>query len=201
MQGAEAHPGVIIHPTAEVSPGAQIGAGTRVWHQVQIREGARIGRNCILGKGAYVDFDVQVGDNCKIQNGAFLYHGTTVEDGVFLGPGVILTNDKLPRAITAGGALKRDEDWQVGRILIRYGAALGAGAIVLPGVAVGRWALVGAGAVVTRNVPDHGIVAGNPARLAGYACRCGTPMRPEAEPGRFRCPECQWTYEIQRLGD
>jgi len=197
MQDAEAHPGAVIHPTAEVSPRAQIGAGTRVWHQVQIREGARIGGNCILGKGTYVDFDVQVGDNCKIQNGVFLYHGATVEDGVFLGPGVILTNDRLPRAITPAGALKGNEDWQVGRILIRYGAALGAGAIVLPGVTVGRWALVGAGAVVTRDVPDHGIVVGNPARVVGYACRCGTRMLAGSEQGSLRCPACGWGYRIE----
>lgn len=197
MQGAEAHPGAVIHPTADVSLRAQIGAGTRVWHQAQVREGARIGRDCILGKGVYVDFDVQVGDNCKIQNGAFLYHGTTVEDGVFLGPGVILTNDRLPRAITPSGALKGDADWPVGRIVIRYGAALGAGAIVLPGVTVGRWALVGAGAVVTHDVPDHGIVTGNPARLAGYACRCGTRMLADSERGGLRCPACGWSYRSE----
>ncbi len=195
---------VKIHPTAEVSPKAQIGAGTRVWHQVQIREGARIGRNCILGKGTYVDFDVHVGDNCKIQNGVFLYHGVTVEDGVFLGPGVILTNDKLPRAITPDGNLKEADDWVVGPITIRHGASLGTGAIVLPNVTVGEWALVGAGAVVTHDVPDHGLVAGNPARLIGYVCKCGQRLRAtgrlQGTGPELACPACGWKFTVNSGG-
>ncbi len=102
-----------IHPTAEVSDQAQIGDGTAIWHQAQVRERARIGQNCILGKGVYVDFDVQIGDRCKLQNGAYVYHGVTLEDGVFVGPGVILTNDRLPRAINPDGSLKADDDWEV----------------------------------------------------------------------------------------
>ena len=134
---------VYIHPTAEVSPQAIIGDGTRIWHQAHIRERARLGRNCIIGKGVYIDFDVIIGDNVKMQNGVYVYHAATVEDGVFLGPGAILTNDKNPRAINADGSLKTDADWEVGPIRIKYGASIGAGAIILPDVTVGRLAAEG----------------------------------------------------------
>jgi len=157
-----------IHPTAEVSPHAIIGPGVKIWHQAQVRERAQIGANCIIGKGAYIDFEVSVGPNSKIQNGVYVYHGATIEAGVFLGPGVILTNDRLPRAINPDGSLKTDADWEVSPILIKRGAAIGAGAVILPGVTIGKFAMVGAGAVVTRNVPDYGLVYGNPARLHGY---------------------------------
>lgn len=164
---------MVIHSTAEVSPQAHIGEGTRIWHQVQVREGARIGSNCIIGQGSYVDFDVVIGDNVKVQNGAFLYHGLTIEDGVFVGPGACMTNDLYPRAITPDGQLKGHDDWTVGPTRICYGASIGAGAVVLPNVTIGRFALVAAGAVVTRSVPAHGLVAGVPARLIGYVCCCG----------------------------
>ncbi len=179
-----------IHDTADVSPDAQIGEGTSIWHQAQVRERAVIGRRCILGKGVYLDLDVTVGNNCKLQNGVYVYHPATLEDGVFLGPGVIVTNDKLPRAVTPDGVLKEDADWEVGPVTIRQGAAVGAGAIILPSVTVGRWAMVGAGAVVTRDVPDHGLVAGNPARLIGYVCRCGRRLV-EQNGGLWYCDHCE----------
>jgi UDP-2-acetamido-3-amino-2,3-dideoxy-glucuronate N-acetyltransferase len=182
----------VIHPSAEVSPMARIGAGTRIWHQAQVREGACVGDHCIVGKGVYIDLDVQVGNNVKIQNSALLYHGLTVEDGVFIGPGACMTNDLYPRAITANGRLKSDADWEVGPIRIGYGASIGAGAIVLPNVVIGRFALVAAGAVVTRSVPDHGLVAGVPARLKGYACHCGRRMEQTAS--GWYCSKCDWTY-------
>ncbi len=191
-----------IHPTADVSDQAQIGDGTAIWHQAQVRERARIGQNCILGKGVYVDFGVQIGNRCKLQNGAYVYHGVTLEDGVFVGPGVILTNDRLPRAINPDGSLKTDDDWKVGHIHVKRGASLGAGSVVLPGVTVGEFALVGAGAVVTRSVPDQGLVVGNPARLVGYVCRCGRPLSPagrdEAQ-GQFRCDTCGEVYHLPPL--
>ncbi|HJY80625.1 MAG TPA: acyltransferase [Candidatus Binatia bacterium] len=167
----------MIHPSAEVSAEATVGKGSRVWHQAQVRERARIGRNCILGKGVYVDFDVVIGDNVKLQNGCFLYRGATLEDGVFFGPGVILTNDKLPRAINPDGSLKSEADWEVGKILVKRGASLGAGVVVLPEVVIGAFAMAGSGAVVTKDIPDHGLVVGNPARLVGFVCYCGARLR------------------------
>lgn len=187
-----------IHPTAAVSPDAIIGPGTRIWHQAQVRERARLGANCIVGKGAYIDFEVTIGSNVKIQNGVSVYHGVTLEDGVFLGPGAVLTNDKLPRAINPDGTLRSDADWEVSPILVRRGASIGAGAIVLPGVTVDEFAMVGAGAVVSRDVPAHGLVYGNPARLHGYVCRCGRPLSALDE-GMWHCASCDEGYALPPL--
>lgn len=181
-----------IHPTADVAPTAEIGDDTQIWHQAQVREHASIGRRCIIGKGVYIDFDVHIGDNCKLQNGAFIYHGATLADGVFIGPGAILTNDRQPRAINPDGSLKGEDDWQVGPITVGYGASIGAGSILLPDVTIGRFAMIAAGAVVTRNVPDHGLVAGVPARLVGYVCSCGARLTTGIDDGRFTggCGNC-----------
>lgn len=183
----------MIHATAEVSPDAQIGSGTKIWHQAQVREGVVIGKNCIIGKDVYIDFDVVIGDNVKIQNGALIYHGVTLEDGVFVGPQACLTNDKTPRAITHDGRLKAEDDWTVEPILVRYGASIGAGAIVIPPVTIGRFAMVAAGSVVTKNVPDHGLVMGVPAQLVGYVCPCGHPLMNLED--TWRCPTCEWVLE------
>lgn len=183
---------VKIHSSAVVSPKAKLGAGTSIWNNAQVREGVEIGENCILGKDVYVDFDVKVGNNVKIQNGSFLYHGLTVEDGVFIGPRVVFTNDVYPRAITPDGKLKGADDWEVVPILVKYGASIGTGAIIIPNVTVGRFALVAAGAVVSRSVPDHGLVMGVPARLVGYVCRCGLRMQPHGE--EYICSKCNWSY-------
>jgi acetyltransferase-like isoleucine patch superfamily enzyme len=191
-----------IHPTADVSPKATVGQGTKIWHQAQIREDAHIGSNCIIGKGVYVDFGVSIGANSKLQNGVCVYHGATVEDGVFLGPGVILTNDKSPRAINPNGSLKSDADWQVSPIYIKRGSSLGAGSIVLPGVTIGEFAVIGAGAVVTRDVPPNGLVYGNPGRLRGYVCRCGQlltasePQSGEDMPDVWLCLTCDDRYQL-----
>jgi acetyltransferase-like isoleucine patch superfamily enzyme len=186
---------IYIHPTAEVSPKATLGPGTRVWHQAQVREGAVLGRNCILGKGVYIDFDVHIGDNVKIQNGVSVYHGVTLESGVFVGPHMIFTNDKTPRAINPDGSLKGEADWELGRILVKEGASLGAGCIIVTGITIGRWAMVGAGAVVTHDVPDYGLVYGNPARLAGYVCPCGQRLTSQ-EDGTWLCPRCGRSVEV-----
>lgn len=182
-----------IHPTAEVSPAARIGENTRIWHQAQVRERAIIGRGCNLGKGVYIDFEVQIGDHCKLQNGVFVYHGFTVEEGAFLGPGVICLNDKTPRSVNPDLSIKADQDWTVSRGSIGRGASIGGGSVILPGVQIGAWALVGAGSIVTRDVPDHGLVYGNPARLRGFVCRCGQPVQPgPGYPDRvaLQCPAC-----------
>jgi acetyltransferase-like isoleucine patch superfamily enzyme len=183
---------VRIHPTAEVSPAASIGSGTSIWNQAQVRERARIGVGCVIGKNVYIDADVVVGDRVKVQNNASVYHGVTIEDGVFIGPNVCLTNDRLPRAVNPDGSAKADTDWEVVPIRVRTGAALGASSVVVAGVTVGRWALVGAGSVVTRDVPDYALVVGNPAHRVGSACPCGQPLRDGPDGGAFvgPCPAC-----------
>jgi acetyltransferase-like isoleucine patch superfamily enzyme len=183
---------VRIHSTAEVAATATIGEGTAIWNQAQVRNGARLGEQCIVGKNVYIDFDVKIGNRVKIQNNCSIYHGTTVEDGVFLGPHVVTTNDQYPRAINPDGTLKSDADWVVSPVTIGYGAAIGARSVILPGVRIGRFAMVGAGSVVTRNVPAYALVAGNPARLMGYVCACGHRLRRSGE--GLRCEECGREY-------
>ncbi len=188
-----------IHPSADVSEGADIGPGTRVWHQAQVREGAVVGRDCIIGKGAYVDFNVRIGDRCKLQNGVFVYHGFELEDAIFLGPGAMLLNDKNPRAANIDGTLKAESDWTVSAGLVRKGASVGGGVIVLPGATIGRFAMVGSGAVVTRDIPDHGLVYGNPARLKGFVCACGhvlTAGSAHADGMHMSCPADATTVVI-----
>jgi acetyltransferase-like isoleucine patch superfamily enzyme len=170
-----------IHPQAEVSKEADIGDGTMIWRNVQVREKAKIGKKCILGQGTYVEYGVVIGDNVKIQNNSSLYNGLELEDGVFVGPHVVFTNDKVPRAVNPDGSLKSADDWIVGKTLVRTGAALGACAVVVTGVTIGRWAMVGSGSVVTKDVPDHALVAGNPARVIGWVSAKGTRTKSQEE--------------------
>lgn len=167
-----------IHPNADVSPEAKIGEGTIIWRNAQIREQAQLGQHCIIGQNSYIDVAVVIGNNVKIQSNASLYHSLELEDGVFVGPHVIFTNDRFPRAINPAGALKSVDDWEVGHTHVSYGAAIGAGAVIVTGITIGRWAMIGSGAVVTKDVPDHALVVGNPARILGYisakGVRCAT---------------------------
>jgi UDP-2-acetamido-3-amino-2,3-dideoxy-glucuronate N-acetyltransferase len=181
-----------IHPTAEVAEGAEVGPGTRIWNQAQVRAGARIGADCSIGKNVYVDVGVSIGDRVKVQNNASLYRGVTIEDGVFIGPHVSFTNDRLPRAVNEDGTPRTDADWEAMPTLVRAGASIGAAAVVLPGLTIGRWAMVGAGSVVTHDVADHELVIGNPARRRGTACRCGQPLADAADGSPFMgsCPRC-----------
>ena len=157
-----------VHPLATVEEGTRIGKGSRIYHYSHVRALAQLGAQCIVGGHVYIDSDVVIGDNCKVQSGARLYHGLTVEDGVFIGPGAQFANDLYPRAINPNGSLKGAEDWVVSPTLIKYGASIGMGAMILSGVTVGRWAMVGMGAVVVKDVPDYGLVVGSPAKLIGY---------------------------------
>ena len=168
---ADRHPQ--IHPTASVEPGAEVGADTRIWSNVQVRTGARIGRNCNIGRNCFIDLDVTVGNNVKVQNNASLYEGLDVADGAFIGPHVIFTNDRLPRAVNPDGSLKSTDDWLLGRTHVGPGASLGAGVVVVTGITIGAWAMVGSGAVVTKDVPDHALVVGNPARIVGWVSANG----------------------------
>jgi acetyltransferase-like isoleucine patch superfamily enzyme len=176
-----------ILPSADVDAGADLGDGTTVWHLAQVREGAVLGRSCIVGRGAYVGTGVVIGDNVKIQNYALVYEPARLEDGVFIGPAVVLTNDEFPRSVTPDGELKSAHDWTPVGVTVREGASIGARAVLVAPVTVGRWALVAAGSVVTRDVPDFALVAGVPARRLKWVGRAGVPLDALGD-GRWRCP-------------
>jgi UDP-2-acetamido-3-amino-2,3-dideoxy-glucuronate N-acetyltransferase len=182
------HPQAIVHPTAEVHGGARVGAHTRIWHQVQVGEGVTIGDDCVLGKGVYVSSAAVIGNRVKIQNGCGVF-GARLEDEVMLAPGVYLLEDPAPRAATSQGAPKGWEDWTRKPVTIRRGATVGANAVVAPGVTVGCYALVAIGSAVHRDVPDHALVAGNPARQVGWVCRCGTRLDDD-----LTCPSCAMRF-------
>jgi UDP-2-acetamido-3-amino-2,3-dideoxy-glucuronate N-acetyltransferase len=183
-----------VQPTADVDYRAVLGRGTTVWHLAQIRENARLGSGCIVGRGAYVGPGVVIGNNVKLQNYALVYEPARLEDNVFIGPAAVLTNDLYPRAVDLTGKLKRATDWEASGVVVREGASLGARAVVVPGQKIGRWALVAAGAVVTRDVPDFALVAGVPARQVGWVGRAGRRLLADA-PGRWRCPQTGELYD------
>jgi len=164
---------VFIHKTAEVSDKAKIGAGTKVWNNAQVREGVVIGRDCVLGKNAYIDEGVRIGSRVKIGNNVSVFKGSVVHDCAFLGPHCCVTNDKYPRSVSPDGGLKSEKDWNVSGVTIKKGASIGAAAVLLPGVTVGEWAMVGSGAVVTKDVPAFALVYGNPAEVHGKVDKSG----------------------------
>ncbi len=184
--------GVTVAPGADVDPRAAIGAGTRIWHLAQIRENATLGRDCTVGRGAYVGPGVAIGDNCKLQNHALVYEPARLADGVFIGPAAVLTNDEYPRAVTPDGRLKTGDDWDAVGVTLGEGAAIGARAVCVATVPVGRWALVAAGAVVTKDVPDFALVVGVPARRVGWVGRAGHPLT--AKDDRWVCPQTGAEY-------
>ncbi len=189
----------MIHPSAEVSPKASIGKGASIWHHAQVREGADIGANCIIGKGVYVDTGVRIGQNVKVQNYACIYHGVTIEEGVFVGPHVCFTNDLHPRAVNPDLSLKGEDDWSVSETHIRRGASVGANSTIVCGITIGEWAMIGAGALVTHDVPDYGLVYGNPARLCGFVCPCGGRLDEQARASdkvTAHCPACGRVVEF-----
>lgn len=159
---------VFIHEGSHVSPDAEIGEGTKIWINSQIREKAIIGPGCIISKDTYIDTQVRIGARVKVQNGVSIYHGVTVEDDVFIGPNATFTNDLVPRAF--------NPDWKITPTHVKRGASIGANATIVCGTTIGKYAMVGAGAVVTKDVPDYALVVGNPARIIGTVCECGQRM-------------------------
>jgi acetyltransferase-like isoleucine patch superfamily enzyme len=179
--------------TADVDPAAVVGDRTVVWHLAQVREQARIGADCIIGRGAYIGPGVVLGDRCKVQNHALVYEPAVVEDGAFIGPAVVFTNDYLPRAVTPEGRLKTGSDWDAVGVVVREGASVGARAVCVAPVTIGRWAMVAAGAVVTKDVPDFALVAGVPARRIRWVGHAGVPLEQTSE-GRLSCPRTGREY-------
>jgi UDP-2-acetamido-3-amino-2,3-dideoxy-glucuronate N-acetyltransferase len=196
---------VRIAGSADVDERAVLGEGTTVWHLAQVREGATLGRDCIVGRGAYVGPGVRMGDNCKLQNHALVYEPAVLEDGVFIGPAVVFTNDHYPRAVSPDGRLKRGDDWEAVGVTVREGASIGARSVCVAPVTIGRWALVAAGSVVVRDVPAFALVAGVPARRLRWVGKAGVPLerdeeRDEERDGtpaggtRWRCPQTGELY-------
>ena len=179
-------PGVFIHESAYVDAPCAIGEGTKIWHFCHVQAGARIGQRCILGQNVNVAGDVVIGNNVKIQNNVSVYTGCVLEDDVFCGPSMVFTNVVNPRSHVA-----RKDEYKA--TVVRKGASLGANCTVVCGTTVGRYAFVGAGSVVTRDVPDYGLVYGNPARLRGWMCACGVGLEFDGD-GRAQCAACGAAY-------
>lgn len=186
----------VIKPTAQVADSATLGEGTTVWELAQVREDAVLGEGCIVGRGAYVGSGVQIGDNVKLQNYALVYEPAVLGDGVFVGPAVVLTNDLNPRSVDPSGRRKSGHDWEAVGVTVETGASLGARSVCVAPVRIGRWAMVAAGAVVTKDVPDHALVVGVPARQIGWVGRAG--VRLTESDGEWSCPQ---TGERYRTGE
>lgn len=186
--------GAFIAPSADVDDRAAIGDGARIWHLAQIREHAVIGAGSNIGRGAYVGPGVLVGENCKIQNHALVYEPAVLEDGVFIGPAVVFTNDVYPRAINPDGSLKSADDWHAVGVTVRRGAAIGARAVCIAPVEIGEWALVAAGSVVTRDVAPHSIVAGVPAKHVGWVGPAGVKLQPRGD--ELVCPQTAERFRV-----
>ncbi len=175
-----------IHPSAVVDDGATLGKGTKIWHWVHVSGDAIIGKNCVLGQGVYIGNNVQIGDGVKIQNNVSVYEGVTIEDDVFLGPHCVFTNVINPRAF-----IERKDEYR--QTVVEVGVSIGANATIVCGVIIGKYALVGAGAVVTKDVSDYTVVYGVPAEMQGWICQCGC-ITKTMFTGGYTCPDCQTKY-------
>ena len=178
-----------------ISKYAVISSSARIWDFSQIRENARIGANTIIGSYVYIDANVMIGENCKVQNRALIYDPSVIHDGVFIGPGVILTNDKNPRAVKAQGEIKENSDWDKVGVEVFEGASIGSGAICIAPVKIGKWALVGAGSVVIKDVKDFALVVGSPARQVGWVSPSGVRLKQISE-SVFECPRTLTRFEV-----
>jgi UDP-2-acetamido-3-amino-2,3-dideoxy-glucuronate N-acetyltransferase len=178
-----------VHPSSFVDEEAEVGNGTKIWHFCHIMPRARIGQNCNLGQNVFVASDVTIGNNVKIQNNVSLYTGVVLEDDVFLGPSMVFTNVINPRS-----HVPRREEYQTTQV--KRGASIGANATILCGVTLGRYCFVGAGGVVSKDIPDYALVYGNPARIRGWMCQCGIklPLKADETDGEAGCPSCQTRY-------
>lgn len=186
---------IVVAESADVSDKAVIGDGSKIWHLAQVREQAELGVNCIVGRGAYIGTGVKMGDNCKVQNYALVYEPAELEAGVFIGPAVVLTNDTYPRAVAPDGTLKSADDWEPVGVTIREGASIGARAVCVAPVTIGRWATVAAGAVVAKDVPDFALMVGVPAKRLGWVGKAGFPLQRSGD--SWVCPETGATYVEQ----
>lgn len=184
-----------VHNTAICEEGAEIGKDTKIWHFAHVRKGAKIGEKCIIGKGVYVDSGVKIGNGCKFQNNVNVYNGVTLEDNVFVGPNATFTNDMYPRA----------EFWDDSRLVkthVKEGVSIGALAVIICGITLGRYCTVGSGSVVTKDVPDHALVVGNPAKIVKFVCKCGFlldgKVKEDTEGVYLKCSKCNELTSIPK---
>lgn len=190
---------VRIAASADVSEDAALGEGTAIWHLAQVREGAMLGRDCIVGRGAYVGPGVRIGDNVKLQNYALVYEPAVVADGAFIGPAAVFTNDHYPRSVNPDGSLKSGHDWEPVGVTLLEGASIGARAVCVAPVTIGRWAMVAAGATVIHDVSDFALVVGVPARRVGWVGRAGFPL--EKADDVWVCPKTGAMYRQGSAGN
>ncbi len=181
-----------VHPTSCVDENVEIGEGTKIWHFNHVLKNAQIGKNCILGQNVCIGSQVTIGDNVKIQNNVSVYTAVTLEDDVFCGPSCVFTNVYAPRAF-----IERKNEFLP--TLVKKGATIGANATIVCGVTIGRYALIGAGAVVKSDVPDYAVVIGVPAKQKGWACKCGVPLKNKKKIGVVKCPNCQSRYKLGKV--
>lgn len=183
------NPQIFIHSTAIIDEGAQIGAGTRIWHFCHLMRDSRVGERCILGQNVFVDNNTLIGNGVKIQNNVSVYNGVVLEDDVFLGPSMVFTNVINPRSF-----IERKQEFK--KTLIKKGATIGANATILCGIEIGTYAMIGAGAVVTKSVPDFALMTGNPARQTGWVSKAGNTLHFD-ENGVAICPGSGGTYKLK----
>jgi len=176
-----------IHPTANIASNTKIGACTKIWINVQIRENVTIGNDCIISKDVYIDHGVHIGNRCKIQNSVSVYNGVTIFDDVFVGPNVSFTNDRVPRAFNT--------NWKITPTVVNNGVSLGANSTIVCGVSLGEYAMIAAGSVVTRDVPGHALVMGNPAQVVAYVCECGNKLDAHGH-----CALCEKSFKTDASG-
>ena len=184
-----------ISEFAKVDETASIGENSQVWDYTQIREKVVIGNSCIVGRNVYIGPGVAIGDNCKIQNNSLIYNPASIQNGVFIGPSVILTNDRHPRSVNPDGSIKSQNDWKIAGIEIQEGASIGAGSICVAPARIGRWAFIGAGSVVTRDVPNFALMAGNPAKQIGWVSKTGKRLVKKGE--FFICPDTKEAFRLK----
>lgn len=187
----------MIAEDAIVHPDARVAESARVWGGSVLLPRSQVGEQTVISRNVYIGADVIVGDRCKVKDMSLLYEGSVLEDGVFIGPSSVLTNDKTPRAVNPDGSLKSADDWEQVGVTIRTGAALGARTVCVAPVTVGRWAMVAAGSVVTHDVPDFALMAGSPARQIGWVGRAGRRLNAQ-EPGIFICPATGEPYRVEQ---